>query len=306
MAEKMKIITDINKIVPRLGGHIEKFGHTAEHHLYLYLYSIGEEYDLVYFDFGKDGGIATYKKGQQWYIADEPLAPFQKQMPLFVEVLKHICEQVPGVFVEDWTENLIKECKNALAPLPYHMSRPSSVQYCPIVNLEKFDTSFSGKKYKGHRYARNHFSKNYTVEFKDASKIPRDSLIKLIETWSRKRTAQDKVWGPDYIKFIKNDFPGCDIKRALFLDGILRGLSVGWRIPNSKGYYIYMDIHDYSDAYLGEFVSIDHIIEAKMLGYKYLDFGGSDKNLLHFKKKFHPEAVYTMCNFSVRKIKSGL
>ena len=179
------------------------------------------------------------------------------------------------------------------------MVRPYSIDYCPVINLEKFDADLSGGDFKGMRYAKNRFYKNHEIEIKDATEVSRDLLLNLLSVWSKHRTAQDTVWAPDYVKFIENKFSGCDIKRALFIDGTLRGLSAGWRIPNSEGYYIYLDIHDYSDEYLGEFVSLDHILEAKKMGFKSLDFGGSDKPLLNFKIKFHPEYIYKTYNFSI-------
>ena len=105
----------------------------------------------------------------------------------------------------------------------------------------------------------------------------------------------------EYEKIIEGGFPGCDVARAVYIDGTLRGLTAGWGIPNSKRYYFFIDVHDYSDEYLGEFVALDHFLEAKKTGFELLDFGGSDEGLLAFKKKFHPVSTYITRNFSIMK-----
>lgn len=293
------LLREINEIVPRLKTHIAQYGYRPEHHFWLYLYELEAGYELVYFDFGKLGGVAANKKGRRWYISEEPIAPRSQRVSLFLETLQYIFAAGGHVSVEDWTEEFKNEFGKALRRFPHKMKRPNTVQYCPVINLEKFDETLSGGRLKGLRYVRNHFAKKYIVAVKDATEVSTSSLLNLLSVWSARRTARDKVWASDYRRFIEAGFPGCDIKRVTLLDGVLRGLSVGWRVPNTDNYYVYMDIHDYSDEYLGEFVSLDHILEAKKLGYKYVDFGGSDKGLLNFKKKFHPEHVYKTYNFSI-------
>jgi len=299
----MKILNTQHEIRSALEAHIQKFGHRPEHHLYLYLYDVDPGYELVYFDFGKDGGIFANKKEKRWHIIDEPLTPRDKRPFLLLETAKHIFKDggVKKISLEEWTGDLRQSLAQLLSSVHYRMVKPYNISYCPVINLEDFDENLQGGKFKGLRYVRNRFLKNHEVRIKNAAKISSGSMLELLEAWEKNRTAKDRVWGPDYTKFVKNKFPGCDIARAIFIDGALRGLAVGWRIPNSENYYIYMDIHDYSDEYLGEFVTLDHFIEAKIAGYKLLDFGGSDKPLLNFKQKFHPAYIYKTYNFSIMR-----
>ena len=299
----MKILNTQHEIQIALKAHIKKFGHRPEHHLYLYLYDIDPGYDFVYFDFGKDGGIFANNKGKRWYIIDEPLTPPDKRLPLFLKTAKCIFKDagVKKISLEEWTNDSRQALARVLSPMPYRMVKPSYTLYCPVINLEDFDENLAGGKLKGLRYVKNRFLKNHEVEIKNAAEISPDFMLELLSVWEKNRTAKDKVWGPDYAKFIKNKFPGCDIARAIFIDGTLCGLVAGWRIANSENYYIYMDIHDYSDEYLGEFITLDHFTEAKKSGYKLLDFGGSDKPLLNFKQKFHPAYIYKTHNFSIMR-----
>jgi len=300
----MQVLSDKKNIAIHLNAHIKKFGYRPEHHLYLYLYDVDPGYELTYFDFDEDGGIVLHRKEKRWYIIDEPLALPEKKAVLFLEVLKYIFSKQPSLYpqisIEKWTKGFRDEVSKIL-PSSYRMIRPNTVYYSPIINLEKFDETLAGGHMKGLRYVRNHFLKNYKIEIKDAREAPTDEILRLLKIWTKMRTAHDKVWAPDYVKFIQDGFPECVIKRVVYTNGTLRGLSVGWKIPNSEGYYIYIDIHDYSDEYIGEFVSLDHILETKKMGFKYLDFGGSDKGLLNFKKKFHPEYVYKTYNFTIKR-----
>jgi len=240
----MKLVTDKEKILSLLREHIKKFGHRPEHHEWLFLYAAYPESELNYFDFGDDGGIFAERSGTRWFISEEPIAPSAQRIDLFLKVLKYIFTAPPAalagqkVSVEDWTEEFKNKCSEALRSLPYRILRPNTAQYCPVIDLEKFDATLSGRAMKRMRYARNRFLKNHKIEIQDAREVSADQMLNLLEVWGKMRTAHDAVWAPDYVKFIQNGFPECAIKRAVWIDGMLRGLSVGWRIPHSTGYYI--------------------------------------------------------------------
>lgn len=299
----MKILISKSEIRKVLKSHIKKFGHRPEHHPWLYLYALLPGYDMVYFDFGNRGGVVTHRKNQNWHIVDEPLASPDSRVFLFLETAKYIfsMQNAKKINLEEWTKESRDEVKKVLLKLPYRLLKSKPADYWPVFDLERFDEKFRGKNLKGLRYVQNRFLKNHKVAFKDASKVSAVPQLRLLKIWSKRRTAHDKVWDYDYEKFMKAGFPGCSIKRALFIDGVLRGISAGWQIPNSNNYYIYLDIHDYSDEYLGEFLTIDHFLEAKKRGFKLLDFGGSDKGLLNFKKKFHPAYIYETYDFSIAR-----
>ena len=300
----MEILTDKEGILRQLKEHIGRYGHMPEHHPYLFLYyDVAKGYEITYFDFNERGGIAAYQKGELGRMVSEPIAAKENKGKLFQEVLRYIfCDaQAKKLTVEDWTEEFRKEVLKILASLKVKATKSFYTLFWPIYNLREFDDALTGKKLKGMRYARNRFVNGHEVTIRDLREIDTKKPIDLVESWGKKRSGRDVVYTGEYVRMIENKFPGCDLACAIFIDGRLCAASAGWGIPNSKGYYSFLDIHDYSDPYLGEFAGLTHFLAAKKRGYEFLDFGGSDKNLLNFKKKFHPVRIYKTQNFSIVK-----
>ena len=87
--------------------------------------------------------------------------------------------------------------------------------------------------------------------------------------------------------------------KTLYVNGKPATITAGWKIPNSNYYYSAIGIVDYSYVGLGEIANIDDLNRLKREGYKCVDFGGSDRVLLRFKKKFKPEKIYKTYIFSI-------
>lgn len=298
----MELRTNKEEILSRLKKHIERHGYMPEHHPYLFLYyDVAKGYETVYFDFGEQGGMVGYRKRHLWRMVGEPIASKKKRAMLFLDVLAHVFfrEHAKKVTLEDWGEELRKDVEGRLGRLKLRATKPFYTLFWPVCDLGDFNENLEGKKLKGMRYARNRFLNNRVVRVIDARDVDQTKAVELVHAWRKKRNGNDAVYPQEYVRMVENGFPGCDISRAIFVGEELRGLSAGWGIPNSKTYYLFLDIHDYSDPYLGEFVSLDHFLEARKRGYKLLDFGGSDKPLLNFKIKFHPIETYTTRNFSI-------
>ena len=105
-----------------------------------------------------------------------------------------------------------------------------------------------------------------------------------------------------YLNLIDSNFKGVDMAKTMYVDGKPATITAGWKIPNTKDYYSAIGIVDYSFPGLGEIANIDDLNRLKRMGFKYVDFGGSDKILLQFKRKFKPEKIYKTYIFSmVRK-----
>lgn len=305
----MEVILNSRHILSKLKSDISRHGYAPNHQPYLFLYPDEEACELRYFDFARGGGIIAYRRrDNSWYMPGEPPLSAQSRIAACLEMLSYIFteERAKKITCEDWSEELRSTLAHRLEPFSLRAARPSRVLLAPLVDLARFDAELRGKEYKGMRYARNRIRTTFHVEIStDPQTINTDAAKELLARWTSHRTGKDKVWARDYLQFIEHRFPGCEIVRAISLDGVLRGLSAGWKIPNSDTYYLYLDIHDYSDEHLGEFVSLDHFLEVKTRGHRWLDFGGSDKSLLAFKMKFHPARMYRTCDFSVVK-KSAL
>jgi len=87
--------------------------------------------------------------------------------------------------------------------------------------------------------------------------------------------------------------------KTLYVNNRPCTITAGWRIPNSNNYYSSIGIVDYSIPDLGEITNIDDLNRLKKKGFDFVDFGGSDKVLLYFKKKFKPEKIYKTYVFSI-------
>ena len=91
--------------------------------------------------------------------------------------------------------------------------------------------------------------------------------------------------------------------RALYINNEHCSISGGWRIPNSNDFYCGIGIFNYKYKNLGEFINLDDLLHLKKKGYGNVDFGGSDKATLNFKKKLRPEKIYKTHVFSISRKK---
>lgn len=300
----MKIILDQKKVLSTLKIHTRQLGNTAEHNPYFLMYAdVPKGHNIQYFDFSTKGGIVFYNKGGCWHTISEPIAKTKDKLSILKASLKAIFREknTKRVLCEDYSKEFRKEIVSGIKGLGLRALRPSDIFYCPIYNLEEVPINLEDPKFKDLRYAQSRFYKKYKAEFKDALYVDKKDLLKLINAWIKQRKAKDEILANDYIKFIENGFPGCDIRLAFFINNVFRGLTAGWRIPNSDAHYLFLNIHDYSDPYLGDFITIQHFLKAKKEGYKFLDFGGSDKSSLKFKNKFNPSSIYKIYTFSIRE-----
>ena len=87
--------------------------------------------------------------------------------------------------------------------------------------------------------------------------------------------------------------------KTMYANGKPCTITAGWKMPNTKNYYSSIGILDYSYWDLGEIANIDDLNRLKKEGYEYADFGGSEKALLSFKRKFKPEKIYKTYVFSI-------
>ena len=131
--------------------------------------------------------------------------------------------------------------------------------------------------------------------------MPKEELRRVLLSWLKRRNANDKVDKDYYFKLIDNNFEGFDMAKTIYVNGNPSTITAGWKIPNSNDYYSSIGIVDYSYPGLGEVANIDDLNRLKRKGFTYVDFGGSDKVLLYFKKKFKPEKIYKTYTFSIVK-----
>ena len=300
----MKIYYNVMKHQKRIENGIKKYGHFAEHNYSHYLYSEAKAEKNVFFDFGSNRGVLTkfYQRGNSWSLfPNGVLAPKNERLGLLLETADYVLKKKKGKkFVVEVSEKLRKEILEKLeARSGLRACSCNYVLYWPLYNMELWDLKLRGSKWKKLRNIKNRFSRKNTVKVVDSIKVPKEKLKEIVARWLGKRQKNDKVDKDYYYKLIENNFNGMDMAKTLYVNGKPCTITAGWKIPNTKNYYSSIGIFDYSCPGLGEIANIDDLNRLKKDGYEYADFGGSEKMLLSFKRKFKPEKIYKTYIFSI-------
>ena len=299
----LKLIYDVVKHQKKIKNGIKKYGHFAEHNYLHYFYNqTGGDKD-IFFYFGKDKSVLTvfYKKGNVWSpFPNGILAPKDERLDLLLEVADYILKkQKAKKFVVEVSEDLRKEILNKFEAENSFRARSADILYWPMYNMDSWDSKLRGSKWKKLRNVRNRFYKRNKVMVKDSKEVPKEDLKGILLNWLQKRKDNDRVDKSYYFNLIGNNFKGLDMVKTMYVNGRPCTITAGWKIPNSNNYYSSIGILDYSYSGLGEVANIDDLNRLKRKGYDYVDFGGSDKFLLYFKRKFKPEKIYKTYIFSI-------
>jgi len=287
----------------RIEDGIKKYGHFAEHNFAHYLYSETRWEKNVFFDFGSGRGVLTrfYQRGNSWNLFPNGiLAPKDERLGLLSKTADYILKKKKGKkFAVEVSEELRKEILEKLRARNLRACSCNYVLYWPLYNMGLWDSELKGSKWKKLRNIKNRFLRKNTVKVADSRIVPKEKLKEIVEKWLAKRKKNDKVDKDYYYKLIENNFKGMDMAKTLYINGKPCTITAGWKIPNTKNYYSSVGIFDYSCEGLGEIANIDDLNRLKKEGYEYVDFGGSEKALLSFKRKFKPEKIYKTYVFSI-------
>ncbi len=295
----MRVIDKVEDFLPKFKKDIEKFGDITDHHLYYLLYEDSpKNYGIFYFDFGEKGGILAHNKNDIWKITTEPVAKNKDRIVLIEKFFKYVGKGKKVMF-EDCRGNLKKEIFELSEKMKLKPRKPHFVSYWPLYKLSDFDEKLEGSKWKRLRKAKNYFTKRNNVRITDACNVKKELLKKIIYDWKDKRKGIDVIDSDHYLRFIENGFPGCKEAKVILINNIPSAFFSGWEVPNSNCFYPSMSIHNYQYKEMSVFIAWNIFSRAKKQGYEYLNFGGSDQDLLIFKKKFHPIEIYKAYSFSV-------
>jgi len=302
----VKVITDVIRYKKKIKRSMKKYGNFAEHNFLHYMNCETSRDKNVFFDYGNDKGLLMQydKKNNVWELFPcGILAPKSERLELLLKTAKYVlknkkAKKLTVEVPEDIRKSIILKLKipNSLRICTY-----TEILYWPVFNMNTWDPKLKGNRMKKLRNIRNRFYKKYRVRIKDSRKVPIEKLKNIFQNWIKKRSMNDTVDKEYYLNLIDNNFKGADMARTLYVDGKPATITAGWKIPNSKDYYSAIGIVDYSYPGLGEIANIDDLNRLKRKGFKYVDFGGSDKRLLTFKKKFKPEKIYKTYIFSIVK-----
>jgi hypothetical protein len=312
----VEIIKEIEEEKKLIKNCIRQYGNFAEHNYYYYrmLEESGAENTFVRVD--KRYGILGqyFESGKEWYFITGVLAPEKKRLDVLFAAIQYCLNHPRGSKVAvDSTDEFRKSVIDALSRNKKLKMLPSRfVLYWPVFDMSKWDGyRLRGKKWKKLRNILNRFYKHHSVRVVDSKDVPKEKLVKIVREWVKKRRLMD--YGYDrkdnnmeyyerYINLINTKFEGMRFAKTMVVDGLPSTITCGWDIPNNnKGYYSGVGIYNYAFEGLGEAVNIDDLRRLKRAGYVHVDFGGSPKPLLAFKKKFRYQDVYKTYTFTIAK-----
>ena len=304
----MKVIYDVAEHQKKIKDSIRKHGHFAEHNFVHYLYSETKPNRNVLFDFGNSKSVLARcdKEHKVWALFPNGiLAPEKERIDLLLEASYYILKkQKAKKFSVEVSEEIRKGLLNRFRTTNgIKACNCNCILYWPLYNMDLWDAKLNGGKFKKLRNVSNRFYRKNKVRVFDSRLVPKEKLMDIVTAWTSRRRRHDRVHKDYYFNLINNNFKGVDIAKTMYVNGKPCTITAGWKIPNSNNYYSSVGIMDYSRPDLGEVANMDDLNRLKECGYDYVDFGGSEKSLLYFKKKFKPETIYKTYIFSIVRSK---
>ena len=289
---------------PRIEKAIKKYGYAPEHNFSWYQCQTEKKSKNVFVEFENGAGLLTVeeKEKKECEIFSSPIAPPQHMVALILKYLDHVlCSQKIKKVTLELENDLYKESLRAL-PKNIKARRINYTLTWPVYELEDFDPTLSGNRWKSLRKTKNKFYREHQISVLDAKEYKnKEALHAIIEQWRKTRGAHDRAYHVQYHTFIDRNFEGATEARAFVVDGKPCGINAGWVIPNSKRFYGAVGIHDYSLPGLGDVLYLEDLSWLKAKGYKEANMGGGERALTEFKAKFHPKSYYKTHIFSVVK-----
>lgn len=307
----MEILSDKKEFEEKAKKAIEMYGHDAEHNYFHYLNQSTSAKQPVFISFDNDKGILAQKSrtGRLWYMVSEVLAPQEEKFSLFIEFVEHVFNTDGANRLQiEVDRKFRKELKEGLEITDFRAGKLNFRLEWPIYDMKAWDGDrLEGKRWKKIRNIKNRFLEDHEVKVIDSKELPKEELKKIITEWNSRRGADDFAYKECYFRLVDSGFAGCDMVKTIVVDGIPCSITAGWKIPNSNKYYSGIGVLNYRFDGLGEIANLYDLIEIKKKGYDEANFGGSDDDLLNFKKKFKPASTYDTYTFSImRKNKDGI
>ena len=298
----MELINETLNARAEIEECIRRNGFAPEHNYgyYQWLEESGKKNIFLKFS-DKSGILAQYKsKVSTWYFISMPIAQQKNRLKIFVEALEYIFnnKSAKKVMVE-LTEELRSQLILALKDSKLRIGRNNFIYFWPVFDMKNWDENLKGKNWKKIRNIRNRFYEEHDVVVRDSQEIHPDKLKKIVNGWLKKRSSIDRPLYHRYLNMINCNFDGADFTRSLIVDGEACSITAGWKIPNSNDYYSGIGLYNYNFEGIGEISNLDDLVFLKKQGFEKVDFGGSGKNLLEFKKKFLPSFIYKTYSFPI-------
>lgn len=296
-----------------INRYIARFGYAPEHSS-AYFFNFREPGESNIFLKSDDGygvfGVYN-EKAAQVSMVSETLAPREKQIEVLREAVDTCFSKLSvKKFYVQQDETLKAETLKSFRGNGYRALKPLFVFYWPVFDMQKWNgDSMSGEEWKKLRNIKNRFYKEHSVEVVDSISVGKVELRCIVDEWTRRRKLvwsvrqkHDRIYLQQYLNIIDSGFEGAMLAKTLVVDGVPSTITVGWEIPKSShDYYSAIGLCNYRFENIGEIANLDDLFRLKSLGYRLVDFGGSQKSILQFKLKFKPSFVYITHTYAFEK-----
>jgi hypothetical protein len=290
-------------------------GYAPEHNYFELLSYDSKDSKPLFVYFGDGKGLFAVDYEDVWQVLSEILAPKGERADMFIQFadylfknknVKKIMVEFPFELRKEISKKIRNKNRTLIDPAEKRLTVGDVVEhyYTPIINLEHWDPTLNGPDFSKLRKAKNRFFRTHKVEIimnEDIANVPVKDIREMVIAWAKNRKARDRAAYDAYITFINNGCKGSALSLLIKIDDKVRGLASASLIPNSeKTVYYNINLHDYSIPELGDFLTVLFLDELKNAGFKFLNFGASDKRLLQYKEKFNPVSKYDSALFYVR------
>ena len=308
-----ELIEDVRgerKLIERI---IKKNGNDPEQN-FGYFLSHEEEGDRCVFIRSGDCGIQTTydESSHNWVMIGAPIAPKDRQVGLLRDALSYLQRRrkLDKIVAELETESK-KQSEKVLSG-KFRLYSPSCVLYWPVYDMQTWTGDrLKGGEWKKIRNIRNSVRKNHRIRIVDSAGVDKDKLKDVIRNWAKwrnqtgfgiNRKYANRTDYDHYMNLVDLGFAGCRFAKTIMVDGKPASITAGWEIPNTdREYYSGIGVYDLSIPNLGVFSNWSDLAMLKKAGYRKVDFGGSPKALLQFKRKFKPDSIYRTYIFTIGK-----
>lgn len=287
---------------------MKKYGHSVEHNPMHFVNNETKDSKNYIFKFSNNKTVlASWGYNGNYYLFPSGvLAPPKERYALLTKFLNYAfaVDKASKVVVEvdeEFRRELVSKLESSKK---FRALSLNYILYWPVFEMKKFDHKLKGKQWKKLRNIHNRYRKQYRTKLVDAKSVPKEKLVKVVESWLKKRPHNDTVDQEYYFNMIKTGFRGFDVAKTLYVNGEPCTITAGWKVPHEKGaYYSSIGISNYKHKDLNIYSNLKDLMLLKQKKFKYVDFGGSDYYLLNFKSKFKPHKVYKTYVFSITKKK---
>ena len=295
---------DLDAARPEVEECIATYGWAPEHSYACFVHSVEDKWSGVFFRSREGYGIFSYVSddGREWEMLGESMAPEAARGSMVLQFLEYVSSlpQAETVYLEVAPEVRRDILKKNIPG--WRVSRIRERMLWPLLSLDAYDISLSGSRMKPMRNVRSRFLREHTLRVADPLSVPAADLHGVIQRWEKNRPATHHPYSAEYHALVEDKFTGTTGARVLMVDGAAHALSAGWPIPHSDGYYHSLALHTYAYWGLGEMLMLESLEWIKKEGYRFVNLGGSDANLLAFKKKFGDVSTYTTCYFLMKRV----